>query len=320
MADLPRLTPHASGPAPRGWRVWWALARPFSLTASVVPVLVGTAVAVAIVGGLPAPDLFLAMLVASVLIQVATNMFNEYYDFQHGLDTPQTVGIAGAIVRGLVPPSHVLRGAIACFALALALGLYIVSRTSYEVLVLGLLSALAGYLYTGGPRPIAYTPFGELEVFVFMGPVIVGLASFIQLGRWTSSALLASLPIACLVAAILLANNLRDVVADARAGRRTIPVVLGRSAGLGIYAALFGGAFGSTIAGIGVGSLPLSALLSLLTAPMPLRLVRLYRSTEDPQRLNAGVRGSAALHARFGLLFAAGIALGPLLGWRSPAF
>jgi 1,4-dihydroxy-2-naphthoate octaprenyltransferase len=270
------------------------------------------------VGQFRAPDLFLVMLVASILIQIATNMFNEYYDFKHGLDTPDTVGIAGAIVRGQVPPANVFKGAVACYAVALVLGLYLVARTSVEVLIAGLASALGGFLYTGGPLPIAYTPFGELEVFIFMGFVIVGLAYFIQAGALSASAIWASLPVGCLVAAILLANNLRDRAADARVGRRTVPVVLGRRVGLVIYALLLGGAFLCVIASIGFGALPPTALLPLVLAPLPIKLFRLYLTTEEPRPLNAGVRGSAALHARFGLLFALGIALGPLIGWRPP--
>lgn len=305
------------GPSASRSRVWWQLARPFTLTASAVPVLVGTAVAVA-TGSFRAPDLFAAMLVASILIQIATNMFNEYYDYRHGLDTPETVGIAGAIVRGLVPPIAVFKGAIACYAVAFGLGMYIVVRTSPEVLIAGIASALAGYLYTGGPAPIAYGPFGELEVFIFMGPVIVGLAYFVQAGELDAPALWASLPVGCLVAAILLANNIRDVAADARVGRRTIPVTLGRGAGLRLYGGLLAGAFVATAGGAALGTLPPTALLPLILAPAPVRLLRLYRSTAEPRPLNAGVRGSAALHMRFGLLLAAGIAVGPLVGWRPP--
>lgn len=297
---------------PPAWRVWWRLARPFTLTASIVPVLVGTAVAVA-EGGLRAPELFAAMLVASVLIQVATNMFNEYYDYRRGLDTPQTVGIAGAIVGGHLRPIAVFSAAIGCYVVALMLGLFIVVRTSPEVLVWGLASALAGYLYTGGPLPIAYTPLGEAVVGVFMGPIIVGLSFYIQTGAVTAGALWASVPIGCLVAAILLANNLRDIIADARAGRHTIPIALGRTSGIVIYAALLAGAYLSVIAATALRLLPPTALLALLTLPIPPRLVRLYRSTDDPRRLNAGVRGSAALHARFGVLFAFGIAVWPLI-------
>jgi len=309
----------AAHPERFDWHVWWRLARPFSLTASAVPVLVGTAVAFATTG-LRSPDLFAAMLVASVLIQIATNMFNEYYDFKHGLDTPDTVGIAGAIVRGLVPAPRVFKMAAACYVVAFLLGLYIVARTSPLVLGVGLLSAGAGYVYTGGPLPIAYTPLGELEVFIFMGPVIVGLASYIQVGAITPSAIWASLPVGCLVASILLANNLRDVAADGKVGRHTVVVVLGRRVGLVLYAALLAGAYAIPVAAVASGSLPYTALVSLLTAPLPVKLVRLYLSTEEPRPLNAGVRGSAALHARFGLLLAGGIALGPAVGWQAPIF
>src|SRR6266542_1745636 len=297
---------------PRGAAVWCRLARPFTLTASIVPVLVGSAVALATVG-IRAPDLFLAMLVASVLIQIATNMFNEYFDYRHGLDTPQTVGIAGAIVRGLASPGAVFKAGTACYVVALILGLYIVYRTSPIVLLLCLASAAGGYFSTGGPLPIAYTPFGELEVFIFMGPVIVGLAYFIQANSFGPSAIWASLPVACLVAAILLANNVRDIVADARIGRRTLPVVFGRRAGLAIFVALVGGAYVFAAISVLLRLLPATALLPFITLPMPVNILRLYASTEEPARLNAGVRGSAALHARFGLLFALGIALGPLI-------
>jgi 1,4-dihydroxy-2-naphthoate octaprenyltransferase len=310
------LQPHIAA----DWRVWWRLARPFTLTASIVPVLVGTAVAIA-AREFKASDLFAAMLLASILIQIATNMFNEYFDYKHGLDTPQTVGIAGAIVRGLVPPGAVFKAGTACFVVALILGLYIVFRTTSPlVLLLGLASAAGGYFYTGGPLPIAYTPFGELEVFLFMGPVIVCLAYLIQAGSFAPSAVWASLPIGCLVAAILMANNLRDMLADSRVGRRTVPVVLGRGAGLGVFIALVGGAYAITAAAVFLRYLPATALLPLITLLMPIKLVRLYRVTADPDRLNAGVRGSAALHARFGLLFALGIALGPLIGWQPPSF
>jgi 1,4-dihydroxy-2-naphthoate polyprenyltransferase len=316
MTEVPYQA--ANEPERIDWRVWWRLARPFSLTASIIPTLVGTAVAVG-TSNFRHPELFVAMLVASILIQIATNMFNEYFDYKHGLDTPETVGIAGAIVRGLVPAGRVFLAAVGCFVVAFVLGLYIVFNTSPAVLVAGLASAAGGFLYTGGPLPIAYTPFGELEVFIFMGPVIVGLAYFIQAGDLSASAIWASIPIGCLVASILLANNLRDVVADGKVGRHTIPVTLGRNAGLMIYIALLVGAFVSVLLAVGLGSLPVTSLIVIITAPVPVRLVQLYRSTEEPRPLNAGVRGSAALHARFGLLLALGIACGPLIGWHAPS-
>ncbi|MSQ24081.1 MAG: 1,4-dihydroxy-2-naphthoate polyprenyltransferase [Chloroflexi bacterium] len=301
----------AASRSPR-WRVWWRLARPFSLTAAVVPIAVGTAVAVAD-GTFYSFALFGAMLLASILIQIATNMFNEYYDFKRGLDNQDTVGIAGAIVRERTAPLAVFGAAIGCFVVALGLGLLIVARTDPMVFVVGTACALAGYLYTGGPLPVAYTPLGEIEVFVFMGPVMVGLAYFIQAGALSSPALWASAPIACLVAAILLGNNIRDIVADRRAGRSTLPIVFGKTGAVVIYTILIGAAFVATVLATLARQLPVTVLAGLVTAPLALRLIRLYGTSEGPEQLDAGVRGSAALHGRFGLLFALGIWVGPLV-------
>lgn len=254
------------------------------------------------------------MLVASVLIQIATNMFNEYYDYQRGLDTPTTVGIAGAIVQGSTGPAAVFAAAGACFALALALGIYITLQSDPLVFIVGVVCALAGFIYTGGPRPVAYTPLGELEVFIFMGPVMVGLAYAIQAGGITRSAAWASIPVACLVAAILLANNIRDRAEDARAGRSTLPIVAGRRPAAVVYVVLVVGAFTTTPAAIVVGELPFTAALPLSTVIFVPRLLRLLWQVDGPAALNPAVRGSAGLHARFGLLLALGIALGPLVG------
>src|SRR5437870_5578033 len=135
--------------------MWWRLARPFTLTASAAPVLIGCAVAFWD-GTLHRWDLAGAMLVASMLIQVATNMFNEYYDYRRGLDTVETVGIAGAIVSGAVAPRAVFLGGAACYLIAFGLGMYLVFNAGLTVLWLGLASALGGFVYTGGPWPVAY--------------------------------------------------------------------------------------------------------------------------------------------------------------------
>src|SRR3712207_5999469 len=134
---------------------WFRLTRPFSLTASAVPVLFGTALALG--DGAFAPYPFLAMLSGSLLIQAATNMFNEYYDERRGLDAAGTVGIAGTIVQGRMHARAVLLGALFCYTIALVCGIYLVVIGGWPILALGCLSALGGYLYSAGPRPIAYT-------------------------------------------------------------------------------------------------------------------------------------------------------------------
>ena len=157
---------------------WFRLARPFSLTAAAVPVFFGTALAFK--DGSFALGPFFAMLFGSLLIQAATNMFNEFYDAQRGLDVAGTVGIAGSIVRGRVTARRVLAGALLCYTLALFLGIYLIAVGGWPILVLGCLSALGGYLYSAGPRPLAYTPASEAAVFVFMGVLIVVIAYAVQ--------------------------------------------------------------------------------------------------------------------------------------------
>src|SRR3712207_5512450 len=209
---------------------WCRLARPFSLTASAVPVLLGTALALG--DGAFAWGPFLAMLFGSILIQAATNMFNEFYDEQRGLDEAGTVGIAGTIVQGRMRARAVLLGALFCYTVALFLGIYRVAVGGWSILVLGCLSALGGYLYSAGPRPIAYTPASEVAVFLFMGVLIVVIAYAVQNpGSFPARVPLAALPIGGPVAAILLANNIRDMGSDRRGGRRPLPIVLGRGGG-----------------------------------------------------------------------------------------
>src|SRR5215216_7527537 len=200
----------AASPRRSVFTEWFRLARPFSLTASAVPVLVGTALALK--EGAFAPYPFLAMLFGSLLIQAATNMFNEYYDERRGLDVAGTVGIAGSIVQGRVHARAVLVGALFCYTLALFLGIYLIVVGGWPILVLGCLCALGGYLYSAGPRPIAYTPASEAAVFVFMGVLIVVIAYAVQAHDFPAYVPLAALPIGGPVAAILLANNIRDLI------------------------------------------------------------------------------------------------------------
>lgn len=292
-------------------QVWWRLARPFSLTASAIPVLVGSALALSAshFDGLN----FALLLLASLLVQVATNIFNEYYDYRRGLDTRESVGIAGVIVTGQVTAATVLRGALVCFAIALALGLWLVARAGWPVLAAGLLSALAAWAYSGGPRPIAVTPFGEVEVFVFMGLVQVGLGYFVHVGAVGWPVLWAALPVGCLVAAILLANNLRDQASDAARGRRTLPIVAGRRAGLAALIGLLAGAYVALAVGVALGSLGWTTLLAWITLPQAPAVVRPFRGTTDPLALNVAVLRSAALHLRFGLALAAGLVAAAVL-------
>ena len=288
---------------------WFRLARPFSLTAAAVPVFFGTALAFK--DGAFSWEPFLAMLAGSLLIQAATNMFNEFYDEQRGLDSATTVGIAGSIVQGRVHARSVLFGALLCYTLALVCGIYLILVGGWPVLVLGCLSALGGYLYSAGPRPIAYTAASEAAVFLFMGVLIVVIAYAVQKpGVFPPYVPLAALPIGGPVAAILLANNIRDMISDRRGGRRTLPIVLGREVAVLIYRVLLLEAYVAVAALMAFGVVPPECALVLLSATMALRLARDIAGISTPQRLDPIVKRTAGLHLVFGLLYTAGILLG----------
>ena len=289
---------------------WFRLSRPFSLTASAVPVLFGTALA--LTDGAFAWGPFLAMLFASLLIQAATNMFNEFYDERRGLDTATAVGIAGSIVRGRMHARAVLLGALFCYTVALFLGIYLVVVGGWPILVLGCLSALGGYLYSAGPRPIAYTPASEAAVFVYMGVLIVVIAYEVQRpGSLPLYVPLAALPLGGPVAAILLANNIRDMRSDRRGGRRTLPIVLGREVGILVYRTLLLEAYVAVAALMALRMVPLECALVFLSVTPAIRLWRDIGRTTTPERLDPVVKRTAGLHLGFGLLYTAGV----LLGW-----
>lgn len=287
---------------------WFWLARPFSLTAAAVPVLFGSALALGDGGFSLGP--FLAMLLGSLLIQAATNMFNEFYDEQRGLDTATAVGIAGSIVRGRMQARTVLLGALFCYTLALFCGIYLISVGGWPILVLGCLCALGGYVYSAGPRPIAYTAASEAAVFVFMGVLIVVIAYAVQANEFPLYVPLAALPIGGPVAAILLANNIRDMDSDRRGGRRTLSIVFGRSGGILVYRMLLLEAYVAVLVLVFTGVVSPAALIAVLSAPLAVRLWRGIAATTVPDRLDPVVKRTAGLHLVFGLLYTLGVVLG----------
>jgi 1,4-dihydroxy-2-naphthoate polyprenyltransferase len=291
--------------------VWFPLIRPFTLTAAAVPVLLGSALARW--DGHFAASHFLALLLAAMLIQAATNMLNEYFDYQRGVDTHESVGIAGSIVRGDLAATTVLRGALVSLSLALLCGLYLVVAVSPWLLLVGAVSVLGAWVYSGGPWAVSSTPFGEAEVFVLMGLLLVGLGYYVHTGTVTAAVLVASLPVSCLVAAILLANNIRDMDGDETRGRRTLPIVVGRYGGILILVALVFGAYLLLVVAVLAGAAPWLALLALASLPLAPAVIRRFRATTVPSALHPAVKGVARLHLVQGSLYAAGVALASLL-------
>ena len=202
--------------------------RPHSYPASVAPVLFGATYALGYEIKFSILK-FILFLLACLLIQAATNLFNEYYDYKHGLDKIDSEGISGSIVKGNLSPREVMVGALVLYALAFILGLILTFMTSLYVLLVGLVCMLAGYFYTGGKYPIAYSPFGEVVSGFFMGTIIISLSFYFQTGYVNADIIVVSLPLFIMIGAILLANNIRDLDNDKESGRRTYAILVGRN-------------------------------------------------------------------------------------------
>jgi len=202
--------------------------RPHSYPASIAPVLFGATYALGYESKFSILK-FILFLLACLLIQAATNLFNEYYDYKHGLDKIDSEGISGSIVKGNLSPREVMVGALVLYVLAFILGLILTFMTSLYVLLVGLVCMLAGYFYTGGKYPIAYSPFGEVVSGFFMGTIIISLSFYFQTGYVNSDIIVVSLPLFIMIGAILLANNIRDLDNDKESGRRTYAILVGRN-------------------------------------------------------------------------------------------
>lgn len=292
-------TSASRGPGPVG--VWVVAARPATLSAAVVPVLVGSAVAAAAGHFRPLP--FVAALIAAVLIQIGTNLANDYFDFYRGADNQTRLGPVRVTQGGLIAPERVRMGMVVAFGLAILVGLYLVLVGGWPILIIGLLCITAGVVYTAGPWPLAYHALGDLFVFIFFGPVAVAGTAYLHSGTLLPSAIFASLPVGFLVTAILVVNNLRDVDTDRAAGKYTLAVRVGPKATRIQFSALVVGAYVLPFARVLVQGASPWSLLPLLTLPLGLKLVRDVH-TREGRPLNQTLKASGQLHLLFGLLFA----------------
>jgi 1,4-dihydroxy-2-naphthoate octaprenyltransferase len=281
---------------------WLAAARPRTLPAAVVPVFVGLALATR--AGPIDVGVAIVTVVTAVLIQIGTNLANDYYDFVAGADTHERLGPQRITQAGLAAPATVWGAAIAVLVAAAVAGLWLVAVGGWPIALIGIASLVAAVAYTGGPWPLAYHGLGDVFVFVFFGVVAVNGTVLLQTGSVTPLSFLVSLPVACLATAILVVNNLRDLATDARAGKRTLAVRIGARATRLQYLVLVLAPFLvlPVLANV-VGS---SVLVALAAFPFAGREAWAL-GRRSGAALNASLAGTAKLHLIFGGLLALGL-------------
>ena len=279
---------------------WFKALRAYSFTASMVPVAAGALLAAGQAGARWGLLPFVALGV--LFLHIGTNLINDYYDYELGLDHQGALGGSGVLVSGDLTAKQVGLAGLASFILAAVLGIPLVLARGWPILALGALGAAGGALYTAKPVQYKYFGAGDALVFLLMGPLMVGGAQYALSGRWSTAAWAASLPIGLLVTAILHANNLRDLELDAEFDLKTLAIRLGRRGSLVYLNCLLAGAFLATIGAALLGFLPWPALLALLAAPLALKL------SKGAQGKSADIVEQAAqLHLSFGLLLSVGL-------------
>lgn len=292
---------------PSFWQIAWTAIRPKTLPLSATPVLVGLALAWA-EGATPRWAVACATLLAALLIQIGTNLHNDASDFERGNDRADRLGPLRVTAAGWASPAAVRRASHLAFGCAFALGIFLAISGGWPIIAIGLASLAAGYAYSGGPRPISHTPFGELFVWLFFGVLAVAGSHWLQAQRLSPATLLAGAALGFPAAAVLLVNNLRDVAADTAAGRTTLAAVLGEATARDTHAMLM-------IAPFFV--LPLIAALlpgrhgiwlALAALPLCIKVVRDMRQARGAM-LNDVLAATARAQFVFGLLLAFGCLL-----------
>jgi 1,4-dihydroxy-2-naphthoate octaprenyltransferase len=291
--------------------LWWRGARPRTLGAGLVPVVLGTAAAGHVIWWRLA-----AAIVVAAGLQVGVNYANDYFDGTRGVDTERRVGPTRLTATGAVAPGAVLTAALACLGVAAVAGLALAIATEpVLILFVGALALIAAVAYSGGPRPYAGLGLGEVMVFAFFGLMATCGTAFVMVETVPAAAWWCGGAIGFLAVAILVANNLRDIATDEAAGKRTLAVRIGDAATRRLYRATMIAAFVTLVAGVFVGiavdgaGLPQWALFGLAAWVVAIRPMDAVGSA-DGRDLIPVLTGTAATHAAFGLSTALGLVLG----------
>jgi len=294
------------------WKIWVKTARPFSLTASVTPILVGTALA-AYDGTFHLLG-FLAALCASLFLQIGANYFNEYFDYRYGLDSPESLGSSTVIFRHEMTATQVLAGGVGSFVLAAALGLVLIFTSGPAIILFGIAGMAIAYFYSAKPFKFATRGLGDILVYLAMGLLMTWGAYYVQIPHWSWRVFAASVPVGFLVTAILNMNNVRDYQEDLAVQKRTLPVRFGQVFGQRFHAFLLMGSYVVVSLFVLFRLLPIYSLAVWITFPLAFSNVRAVLTATDRRVFAIGIKRTSALHLQFGVMLALGIVVATIVG------
>lgn len=288
------------------FQIWWLAIRPRTLPAAIAGVAVGSALALYDRTFRPIPAL--AALLVAFLLQIGSNLANDVFDYERGVDSARRHGPLRVTQSGLLTPDQVKGGMWTAFALAGLFGLYLAFEAGWVVLLVGLAAIFSAITYTGGPFPLGYYGLGDLFVFLFFGLASVTGTYFVQAGKVSPAAWWMSLPIGLIIVGILVVNNLRDVETDRLAGKHTLAVMLGGHFAKGEYLFCLLVAFLCLPVLCAFGVLPWLSLLPWITLPLAWKFTWVV-FTRKGKTLNTALAGTGQLALAFSVLFLVGLLL-----------
>lgn len=283
---------------------WYGATRPRVFTATYVPMAL--AGVIALHDGVFRVIPFVLALLGALLLQTGANFINEYFDYIRGVDDQKEAGQSLTLKQQALNPQEILIGAVVAIVGGSLIGLYLLSQSGSLLWLIGIGGVLVAITYTAGPFPLAYNGLGEIAVAIFMGPAMVVGAYYVMDTRVDWHLVWASLPIAFMVAAILHANNIRDLKSDAQVNKRTLAVIFGREIANHEYAFLTLGAYAVLVALVIARVVPPFALIAFLTLPEAWQLTQIYYTSDDVSLMHQAQGRTARLHGRFGYLIALG--------------
>lgn len=293
------------------FKIWLIAIRPWSFTATFIPVALGTALAWG--EGFFDIGLFLLVLLGGICMQAGTNLINTYGDYIAGVDTVESATSCPQLVLGLLKPKNMKKAGIAAFSIASILGLVLTYICGWPIFVIGFIGIIAGYCYTAGLYPYKYSGLGSIFVFFLMGPLMVWPAYYVQAGKYSWIPILASLPMGFLVTGILHANDIRDFVHDQKAGIKTLALNIGFQKSMVLYYTLYMSAYLCLVVMILKNILPWTALLPLVLIPVVINMLRYASDAANGALDNLGLleAKAAGFHFQFGLLLVMGVLVYP---------